>query len=481
MFENLSNKFSNIFKKFSKNHIITEKVLEEVLKEIRLTLLESDVALPVVKKLIEEIKVDALGVEVIRSLQPEQVLIKIVHDKIVNVLGETVPLNIIPTEKGKASSILLLGLQGSGKTTASGKLAVYIKKNFPQKKILLCSLDVYRPAAKEQLEILAKKAEVASLPIIKEEEPLDIVKRALDYAKKNDLDFIIFDTAGRLHIDENLMEELKSIESVLSKKTSLVEKLLVADAMTGQDAVNIAKSFKEAVDITGIILSRVEGDGRGGACLSMRYITQSPIKFLGTGEKLEDLDLFAAERVADRILGMGDVVQLVNEVSGAFEAEDAENFMSKIASGKFDFNDMKSQLLKVNKIGGLGKIINLLPGMQDIKQMMAQVNSDSMMKKGIAIIDSMSNKERKDPKIINESRRNRIAKGSGTSLKEVNELIDRFKQMQKMFAQAGKSGNKMAFPSQFGKFQPKAEEPKKFKVPGGNRFGSKGLSNLFKK
>src|SRR6185312_14291147 len=368
MFENLSQRLGDTFDRLKKRGALSEEDVGAALREIRIALLEADVALPVVKQFIDGVKPKAIGEDVLRSVTPAQMVVKIVHDHLIETLGEGAPLNLnaVPPVP-----ILMLGLQGSGKTTTAAKLARLIKER-ERKKVLLASLDVHRPAAQEQLAVLAKQIDVPSLPVVAGEQPVAIAKRAMDVARREAYDAVILDTAGRLHIDEALMFEVAAVSDAVKP----AESLLVSDAMTGQDAVALAKSFSERVGITGIVLTRVDGDARGGAALSMRAVTGKPIKFLGTGEKLDAIEPFRPERIAGRILDMGDVVSLVEKAAETIEQEDAEKLARKIAKGQFDLDDLASQLRQLRKMGGMGGIMGMLPGVQKIKKQINEANLD---------------------------------------------------------------------------------------------------------
>jgi len=432
MFENLTNKFEEIFSSLKKAPSLDEKQVDEGLRDIRKALLEADVALPVVKKLIENIKLKALGQEIIRSTTPGQMIVKIVYDELVKILGDEkseLNLNAVPPVP-----IMLVGLQGSGKTTTAAKLAKYIEKN-NKKKVLLVSLDVYRPAAQEQLKTLGEQYSLQTLPIAKDQMPNDIAQRALNAATLNGSEVIIFDTAGRTQIDLNMMNELKQLQSTINSK----EIMLVADSLTGQIAVNVASEFKKVLDVTGIILTRVDGDGRGGAAVSMKYSTQVPIKFLGIGEKVENFEIFYPDRIANRILGMGDIVSLVEKASEDLDKENIKQAEENLKEGKFSMNDYLSQLKQMKKMGGLEGVLSFLPGVSKIKSQMDNAGVDEkIISQNEAIILSMTEKERINPKIINGSRRKRIANGSGTNVATINKLLKQFKLMSDMMKKMSK-------------------------------------------
>ena len=434
MFENLTNKLEGIFKKLKKAPSLSEAQVETGLKEIRQALLAADVALPVVKKFIEDIKPKAIGQEIIRSTSPGQMLVKIVYDQLVEVLGgktEEINLKAVPP-----ASILLVGLQGSGKTTTAVKLAKNLEKSL-NKKILLVSLDIYRPAAQEQLKILCEKNSLNVLPIIKDQVPLDIAQRALNAANLAGTDVIIFDTAGRTQIDLSMMSEIKNIKDAVKP----VETMLVADSLTGQIAVNLASEFDKAVNLTSIILTRVDGDGRGGAALSMKQTTGKPIKFLGVGEKIADLESFHPDRLANRILGMGDIVSLVEKASQDLDEEKIKLTEEKIKKGNFTFDDYLLQLRQMKKMGGMEGVLSLLPGVGKVKEQMQNANIDEkLLSSNEAIILSMTKKERSNPDIISGSRRKRISLGSGTDVQTINRLLKQFKMMSKMMKKMSKGG-----------------------------------------
>ena len=432
MFENLTNKLEGIFNKLKKAPSLNEAQVETGLKEIRQALLAADVALPVVKKFIEDIKPKAIGQEIIKSTSPGQMLVKIVYDQLVQLLGgeaEQINLKAVPP-----ASILLVGLQGSGKTTTAVKLAKNIEKNF-KKNILLVSLDVYRPAAQEQLKILCEKNNLKALPIVKDELPMDIAKRASNTAKLSGSDVIIFDTAGRTQIDLNMMTEIKNIKA----ETKPVETILVADSLTGQIAVKLASEFDKTVELTSIILTRVDGDGRGGAALSMKETTGKPIKFIGVGEKINDFEPFHPDRLANRILGMGDIVSLVEKASQDLDEEKIKSAEENLKKGKFTFDDYLMQIRQMKKMGGMEGVLSLLPGVGKVKEQMQNANVDeNLLSANEAIILSMTTKERQNPEIISGSRRKRISLGSGTDVQTINRLLKQFKMMSKMMKKMSK-------------------------------------------
>ena len=432
MFENLTSKFEEIFSSLKKAPSLNEGQVDQGLTKIRQALLEADVALPVVKELIKNIKPKAIGQEVIRSTTPGQMIVKIVYDEIVKILGDAkseLNLNAVPP-----ACLMLVGLQGSGKTTTAAKLAKYLEKN-NKKKTLLVSLDVYRPAAQEQLNILGEKNSIQTLPIVKDQLPLDIVKRSLNAANLSGADLIIFDTAGRTQIDISMMNEIREIKSTANP----VETILVADSLTGQVAVNVAQEFKKTVDLTGIVLTRVDGDGRGGAALSMKFATNIPIKFMGTGEKIDQLDVFHPDRIANRILGMGDIVSLVEKASEDVDEEKIKKTEENLRSGSFSMEDYLNQLRQMKKMGGMEGVLSMLPGVSKIKKQMDSANIDeNLIKINEAIILSMTKEERLNPKIINGPRKKRISGGSGADAANINKLLKQFKMMTNMMKKMSK-------------------------------------------
>ena len=436
MFEGLTERLGGVFDRLKRHGALSEKDVSEAMREVRVALLEADVALSVVKDFIAEVQEKAIGEEVMRSVSPAQMVIKIVNDHLIDVLGaETVELNL---NAAPPVPILMVGLQGSGKTTSTAKIAALLTRR-DKKKVLMASLDVQRPAAQAQLKVLGEQAEIATLPIVAGQMPVDIAKRAMVAARLQGFDVVMLDTAGRLHIDEALMAELDAVRFAVSP----VETLLVADSLTGQDAVNVAKQFKDRTDITGIMLTRIDGDARGGAALSMRKVTGCPIKLLGTGEKLDEIEVFHPDRIASRILGMGDVVGLVEKAVEAIDEEEAAKLEAKIKKGTFDLEDLAGQLRQMRKMGGMEGLMGMLPGVGKMKQQMANANIDeNVLKRQEAIISSMTPKERQAPKIIAASRKRRIAAGSGTSVPDVNRLLKQHKQMASMMKKIGKMGKK---------------------------------------
>jgi len=442
MFESLSNRLSDVFDSLRRRGALGEEDVAAALREISIALLEADVALPVVKDFINAVRDRAVGQEVLRSVTPAQMVVKIVHDHLVETLGGQVgggtgeaglDLNAVPPVV-----VMMVGLQGSGKTTSAAKIALRLR-NRDKKKVLIASLDVQRPAAQEQLAVLGRQVGVASLPIVAGERPLAIARRAVQTGRLEGYDVVILDTAGRLHIDEELMLELAAVRDA----TLPTETLLVADAMTGQDAVNVAKSFNERVGVTGIMLTRVDGDARGGAALSMRAITGKPIKFVGTGEKIDALEPFHAERIAGRILDMGDVVGLVEKAAETIDQHEAEKLAAKMQKGNFDLDDLAGQLRQLRKMGGMSGMMGMLPGIGKIKKQLGEAKiDDGMIKRQEAIISSMTKKERRNPKLLNASRRLRVAAGSGTTVQEINRLLKQYQDMAHMMKKASKLGKK---------------------------------------
>ena len=439
MFDTLNTKFEKIVQSIRGKAVISETDLEVTLREIRIALLEADVSLVVVKEFINSIKSNILGKEILKSVKPDQMIIKLVQDELVKILGsENKSLNLSSSQLTK---ILFCGLQGSGKTTSIAKLSYLLKKS-SKKKILLASADIYRPAAQEQLKVLAEEtgSDFFNHNLTSASK---IVDDSIDYAQKNLFDILILDTAGRQVVDKKLMSELIEIEN----KFKPDETLLVADALTGQDAANVAKSFSDAINITGSILTRIDGDSRGGAALSIKSITNSPIKFIGLGEKVENFEPFHPERIAQRILGMGDIVSLVEKAAENIDKEEMEDMAKKIAKGKFDLEDFANQLKQMGKMGGVSGLLSMMPGVSKAQKLMAENKiSNSMIDKQIAIINSMTKKERADPDIIKASRKIRISKGSGTKVQDVNRLLKQFLQSQKMMKRM-KSMGKGGIPS----------------------------------
>ena len=436
MFENLTNKFEEIFSSLKKAPSLDENQVDEGLKSIRLALLEADVSLEVVKEFINRVKPKALGQEIVRSTSPGQMVVKIVYDELVSFLGDKtseIQLNAVPPVP-----IMLVGLQGSGKTTTTAKLARFLEKN-NKKKVMMASLDVYRPAAQEQLRLLGEQNNISTLPVIEGQVPVDICRRALSAANLNGSEVILFDTAGRTQIDFQMMNEIKQIEKIINPP----ETILVADSLTGQVAASVAKEFKNTVNLTGIVLTRSDGDGRGGAALSMKYVADVPIKFLGVGEKIENFEVFYPDRIANRLLGMGDIVSLVEKASEDLDQENLKKTEEKLKKGQFSLEDYLSQLRQMKKMGGIEGIMSFLPGVSKIKSQMDQAGVDEkIISKNEAVILSMTKKERANPKIIDGSRKKRIANGSGTDIATINKLLKQFKMMSEMMKKMSKGNTK---------------------------------------
>jgi signal recognition particle subunit SRP54 len=432
MFETLSDRLNAILDKLTRKGALSEADVAEAMREVRRALLEADVALDVVRDFVDGVKAKAVGQEVVRSVTPGQMVIKIVNDELVRVLGsdaQGIDLAATPPVV-----MMLVGLQGSGKTTTTAKLGKRLQERDKQK-VLMASLDTRRPAAQEQLRVLGEQTGVASLPIAAGEGPTQIAARALKAAKLGGYDVLLLDTAGRTHIDEELMTETAAIEKIASPH----ETLLVADALTGQDAVNLAKSFDARVSLTGIVLTRVDGDGRGGAALSMRAVTGKPIKLIGTGEKLDALEEFYPDRIAGRILGMGDVIGLVEKAMQTVELDKAQKIAAKVKKGAFDLDDLAEQLKQMQKLGGMGGVLSMLPGIGKIKKQLDTAKlDDRILKRQQAMIGSMTRAERKNPKLLNASRKKRVAAGSGTSVQDINRLVKMHRQMADMMKSMGK-------------------------------------------
>ena len=436
MFENLTNKFEEIFSSLKKAPSLDEKQVDEGLREIRLALLEADVSLEVVKEFINRVKPKALGQEIIRSTSPGQMVVKVVNDELISFLGDKnsdIELNAVPPVP-----VMLVGLQGSGKTTTTAKLARFLEAN-KKKKVMMASLDVYRPAAQEQLRLLGEQNNIITLPVIKDQLPADICRRAISAANLNGADVILFDTAGRTQIDLQMMSEIKQIESIINPS----ETILVADSLTGQVAANVAKEFKSTVNLTGIILTRSDGDGRGGAALSMKYVADVPIKYLGVGEKIENFEVFHPDRIANRILGMGDIVSLVEKAAEDLDEEKLKKTEEKLKKGQFSLEDYLTQLRQMKKMGGIEGIMSFLPGVSKVKSQMDQAGVDEkIITQNEAVILSMTKKERENPKIIDGSRKKRIANGSGTDVATINKLLKQFKMMSEMMKKMSKGNTK---------------------------------------
>ncbi len=439
MFTSLGDKLLSTFDNLKRKGKLNEKDIDNALKEIRAALLDADVALEVVKEFVAKTKERALGEEVLKSVTPGQQVVHIVHDCLKDTLGEAAQINLNATPP---VAILMVGLQGSGKTTTTARIAKYLKdKN--NKKVLMASLDIYRPAAQQQLISLGEQIEIKTLPPILGEKPQQIAKRAMDSAKKEGYDVVILDTAGRLHIDFELMQEVAQVKQIANPN----ETILVADALSGQDAANVAKQFSEQIGVTGLVLTRVDGDSRGGAALSMRSIAGVPIKFMGVGEKVDDLEVFDPSRIADRILGMGDIVGLVEKAKELSEEEETAELTKKMMSGNFNLQDMQKQLEQITNMGGMGGIMGMLPGIKKVKQQLEKLDDGKIIKRQIAIIQSMTPKERKQPKLLNASRKKRVATGAGLSVQEVNRLLKAFEQQKQMMKKLKKYKKSGAIPA----------------------------------
>jgi signal recognition particle subunit SRP54 len=432
MFESLSDRLGGVFERLRGRGALSEADVRTAMREVRVALLEADVALPVARDFVDKITEQAVGQQVLRSVTPGQQVVKIVHDALVDMLGaDTAELAIDVTPP---AVIMLVGLQGSGKTTTTAKLAKLLKKQ--GKKVMMASLDVNRPAAQEQLAVLGTQTEVATLPIVTGQQPVDIARRALQSAKLQGFDVVMLDTAGRLHVDQALMDEMKAVADISKPQ----EILLVVDSLTGQDAVNVASNFSAQVPLTGVVLTRMDGDARGGAALSMRAVTGQPIKFAGMGEKLDQIEPFHPKRVAGRILGMGDVVSLVEKAAAAIDQDDAERMANRLAKGQFDMNDLRAQLAQMRKMGGIGALAGMIPGMKKAQAAVDQVGGDKVLLRMDAIISSMTPKERGKPELLNAKRKIRIAKGSGLTVQDVNKLIKMHQEMQTAMKRLKKMG-----------------------------------------
>ena len=438
MFKSLSERLSNVFERLTKQGSLSEGDITTALREVRIALLEADVSLSVVKSLIKSVEEKATGQSVTKSVTPGQQVVKIVHDELVQILSGTNSNESDLKIDTPPAPILMVGLQGSGKTTSTAKVAKWLSSK-SNKKILMASLDTNRPAAMEQLAVLGKQIGVDTLPIVKNQDAIAIAKRAKQQALLGGYDVFILDTAGRLHIDQNLMAEVSQVKKIAEPK----EILLVVDSLTGQDAVNVASEFDTRLQISGVVLTRMDGDGRGGAALSMRAVTGKPIKFVGIGEKLDALEQFHPERVAGRILGMGDIVALVEKAQETIETEQAARMMKRFEKGHFSMNDLKSQLEQMIKMGGMQSLIGMIPGMGKMSQKMENSGfDDGNIRRQIAIIQSMTKKERANPRILQASRKKRISSGSGTEVSELNRLLKMHRQMSDMMKKLGKTGNK---------------------------------------
>jgi signal recognition particle subunit SRP54 len=435
MFDTLSDRLTGVFDRLRGRGALNEGDVREAMREVRVALLEADVALPVARKFIDAVTEKAVGQQVLKSVTPGQQVVKIVHDELVEMLGGegASPLTL---EARPPVVILMVGLQGSGKTTTTAKLGKLIREKHG-KKALMASLDVARPAAQEQLAVLGQQVEVATLPIVSGQQPVDIARRALESARLQAVDVLLLDTAGRLHVDEALMAEMKAVAGV----SAPTEVLLVVDSLTGQDAVNVAQSFSGEVSLTGVILTRMDGDARGGAALSMRAVTGKPIKFAGTGEKLDAIEPFSPERVAGRILGMGDIVSLVEKAAATIDKEEADKAAARMLKGQFDLNDLRTQLKQMQNMGGLGMLASMMPGMKKAKQaMQASGVDDKVLVHMDAIIGSMTPKERQRPELMNAKRKKRVAAGSGTDVQDVNKVLKMHQEMGRAMKQIRKMG-----------------------------------------
>ncbi len=446
MFDSLSDRLGGVFDKLRGRGALSEQDVRDAMREVRVALLEADVALPVVRRFIDRVTEKAIGSEVLKSVTPGQQVIKIVNDELIETLGGEVHVGLNLDAKPPVV-IMMVGLQGSGKTTTTAKLAKFIREKHG-KKALMASLDVNRPAAQEQLAVLGSQVDVATLPIIAGQQPVDIARRAMESARLQAVDVLLLDTAGRLHVDEALMAEMKAVAGI----SAPTEVLLVVDALTGQDAVNVAQSFSGEVNLTGVVLTRMDGDARGGAALSMRHVTGKPIKFAGTGEKLDAIEPFQPSRIANRILGMGDVVSLVEKAAATIKAEDAEEQARRMSKGLFDLNDLRTQLRQMQSMGGLGMLAGMLPGMKKAKAAMAQSGMDDKVLVHMdALIGSMTPKERLNPALLNAKRKKRVAAGSGLQVQDVNRLLKMHQEMSRAMKQIRKMGGLKGLGALFGK------------------------------
>jgi len=446
MFDSLSDRLGGVFDKLRGRGALKEQDVRDAMREVRIALLEADVALPVVRRFIDQVTEKAVGQSVLKSVTPGQQVVKIVNDALIEMLGgeETAELDL---NAAPPVVIMMVGLQGSGKTTSTAKIARLLREK-QGKKVLMASLDVNRPAAQEQLRVLGEQVGVATLPIIAGQQPTEIATRAMQSAKLQAVDVLLLDTAGRLHVDTQLMDEMKAVAAISNPR----ETLLVVDSLTGQDAVNVAQSFSGEVGLTGVVLTRMDGDARGGAALSMRAVTGKPIKFAGTGEKMEALEVFHPSRVANRILGMGDIVSIVEKAAEAVKVEDAEALAKRMEQGKFDMNDLRMQLGQMQKMGGLGALAGMMPGMKKAKAAMAASGMDDrVLLRMDAIIGSMTQKERVNPALLNAKRKIRVANGSGTNVQDVNKLLKMHLEMSKAMKQIKKMGGLKGLAAMFGK------------------------------
>lgn len=447
MFDSLSDRLGGVFDRLRGRGALTEADVRGAMREVRIALLEADVALPVARAFVDKVTEEAVGQNVLRSVTPGQQVVKIVNDALVEMLGsDSADLNLDVTPP---AVVMMVGLQGSGKTTTTAKLSRLVKKR--GKKVLMASLDVNRPAAQDQLAVLGTQIEVATLPIVAGQQPVDIARRAMQSAKLQGFDVVMLDTAGRLHVDQALMDEMKAVADI-SKPNEI---LLVVDSLTGQDAVNVATNFSQQVPLTGVVLTRMDGDARGGAALSMRAVTGKPIKFAGVGEKLDAIEPFHPKRVAGRILGMGDVVSLVERAAEAIQADDAEKMAARMAKGQFDMNDLRSQLAQMRRMGGLGALAGMIPGMKKAQAAMAASNMDErILLRMDAMIGSMTIKERAKPELLNAKRKIRVAKGSGTTVQDVNKLLKMHQEMATAMKRIKKMGGIKGLAAMLGKGGP---------------------------
>jgi signal recognition particle subunit SRP54 len=443
VFDNLSDRLSGVFDKLRGRGALTDADVRSAMREVRVALLEADVALPVARDFVDQATEKAVGQEVLRSITPGQMVVKIVHDQLVETLGSDA--SDLKMDVNPPAVVMMVGQQGSGKTTTTAKLAKRLTEK-DRKKVLMASLDVARPAAQEQLAVLGRQANVDTLPVVTGQQPVDIAKRAIQAAKLQAYDVVLLDTAGRLHVDEQLMAEMKAV----AQASNPTETLLVVDSLTGQDAVNVAKGFAGDVDLTGVILTRLDGDARGGAALSMRAVTGKPIKFAGVGEALDALEAFHPERIAGRILGMGDVVSLVEKAAETIKVEDAEKLAAKMAKGKFDLDDLRTQISQMQRMGGLGALANMLPGMKGMKGAIDKAQDSKALVHLEAMMSSMTAKERAKPELINAKRKIRIAKGSGTTVQEVNKLLKMHQEMSSAMKRLKKMGGIGKLAAMFG-------------------------------
>jgi signal recognition particle subunit SRP54 len=447
MFDSLSDRLGGVFERLRGRGALSEADVRTAMREVRIALLEADVALPVARDFVEKVTEQAIGQNVLRSVTPGQQVVKIVHDALVDMLGsDTAELEIGVTPP---AVIMLVGLQGSGKTTTTAKLAKLLTKS-QGKKVMMASLDVNRPAAQEQLAVLGTQTEVSTLPIVAGQTPVEIARRALSSAKLQGFDVLMLDTAGRLHVDQALMDEMKAVADIAKP----AEILLVVDSLTGQDAVNVAANFSEQVPLTGVILTRMDGDARGGAALSMRAVTGKPIKFAGMGEKLDQIEPFHPKRVAGRILGMGDVVSLVERAAESIQQEDAERMANRLAKGQFDMNDLRAQLQQMRRMGGIGALAGMIPGMKKAQAAADQAGGDKVLLRFDAMITSMTPKERAKPELLNAKRKIRVAKGSGTTVQDVNKLLKMHQEMQTAMKRLKKMGGLKGMLGMLGKGGP---------------------------